>query len=92
MSSTPKPTLDIGTILDGLEADQKSAIENRLIAMNQAAFAASEKLGPLEEQLNSMKAENDKLVAANSALAADAKIAEVSKQPFSCFAAALFEK
>ena len=45
-------TADIAAILDTLSAEHKKAIEGRLIAMSQAAYDASQKIAPLEEQVS----------------------------------------
>lgn len=42
---------DIATILEALSPENRGVIEERLVTMSKAAFAASEKLGPLEEQV-----------------------------------------
>ena len=98
MNTTNKQP-DIATILEALSPENRGVIEERLVTMSKAAFAASEKLGPLEEQvrtstprlvtlffvltivviqLKAMKAENEKLVAANTAFKQDLEIGEVS--------------
>lgn len=50
MNTTNNKQPDIAAILEALSPENRGVIEERLVTMSKAAFAASEKLGPLEEK------------------------------------------
>ena len=52
MNTTNNKQTDIAAILEALSPENRGVIEERLVTMSKAAFAASEKLGPLEEQVS----------------------------------------